>query len=137
MISKIKILEFKHKHYGMLLSMLDDRETEWIQHISYKTLPKIGYIVVFGKHPIAAGFLRRLEGGYGQLDTFVTSPHFGSMFRDGALNLIVDRLLDDAKSLDLLGIMAITKDEGIISRAKERGFNTIPQVLLGLDLSRR
>ena len=109
MISQIKILEFKFKHYDLLLSMLNDRKTEWIQEISYKTLPKIGYIAMFGKQPIAAGFLRKLEGGYARLDTFVTSPHFGNKIRNNALNLIVDELLRNAEELELLGVMAVTK----------------------------
>jgi len=110
--------------------MLESQKCNWIQHVSYKTLPKIGYIAMLGDQPIAAGFLRRVEGGYGQLDTFVTNPHFGSKMRDEGLNKVVDALLIEAKDLDLIGIIAITQDSGIIERSKKYGFRIINQVLI-------
>lgn len=117
--------------------MLQDRKTPWIQDISYQTLPKCGYIAILGKHPIAAGFLRKVEGGYGQLDTFVSNPYFGSKLRNEAINNIVDNLLQDAETQKLRGIIAITQDESIVNRAKDRNFVILPQVILGLNLSRK
>jgi len=115
----------------MLLSMLQDQNTPWIKDISYQTLPKIGYISILGNHPIAAGFLRKVEGGYGQLDTFVTNPYFGSQIRHLAIERIVDSLLLEAEVEDMKGIIAISEDQGIIDRAKEKGFFVIPQTILG------
>lgn len=85
-------------------------------------------------HPIAAGFLRRVEGGYAQLDTFTSNPFFGSKIRHLGINLVVDSLLSDAKDLKLRGILAITEDSGILSRSKTHGFKEIEQKLIGLSL---
>ena len=114
--------------------MLMDQKCEWMQHVSYKTLPKIGYIAMMGEQPIAVGFLRRVEGGYGQLDTFVTSPWFGSQVRHKGLDGIVNALMAEAKDLNLLGLIAVTKDTGIIKRAKSLGWNEISQTLIGIQL---
>ncbi len=99
-----------------------------------QNLPKIGYICYFGKQPVAAGFLRRVEPDYAQMDTFISNPYFGSKVRHEALNKIIDALIDDAKQLELKGILAFTKDQGIFKRATERGFTVIEQALLSLRL---
>lgn len=93
-------------------------------------LPKIGYIAFLGKQAVAAGFLRRIEPNYAQLDTFLSSPYFGSQVRHEAMTKIVDALVSDAKDLNLKGLLAITTDHGIVERAKEIGFTTLNQALL-------
>ena len=100
-----------------------------------KTLPKIGYIAYLGKHPIAAGFLRRVEGGYAQLDTLVSNAHFGSQIRHKGIEMVVDTLLQDAKDLKLHGVIGFTNDPGILKRANSIGFKTLPQSLIGLKLN--
>ena len=127
----VRLVPFKHRHYGMLLHMLEDQEAPFLGFVSYKTLPKIGYLAMLGKHPVAAGFLRRVEGGYAQLDTFVSNRHFGSLVRHEGLSKVTEALINDAKDLKLLGILAITIDDGIIQRAKDQGFHVINQVLVG------
>lgn len=95
------------------------------------TLPKIGYLALLNKQPIAVGFLRRLEPCFAQIDTLASNAYFGSKIRHEAIHLVVNSLLEDAKRLELKGIMALTKDQGIITRAKELGFNEINQVVIG------
>lgn len=129
----MNLLAFKHKHYQLLTDMLQSQECSWREFISYKTLPKIGYIAMLNDQPIAAGFLRRVEGGYGQFDTFATNPYFGSIVRNQGLELVVDALLDDAKRLKLQGLLAFTKDHGILKRAQEKGFHLLPDSLLVLN----
>lgn len=84
--------------------------------------------------PVAAGFLRRVEGGYGQLDTFATNPYLGSKLRHEGINLIWNALLDEAKSLELVGLLAFSRDSGILSRAQSQGFQTVSDTLLVLNL---
>lgn len=131
---EVNVIPFNHSHFKALEEMLYDQKCPWINEITYGTLPKTGYIAFLGKQPIASGFLRRLEGGYAQFDTFVTNPHFGSKVRNDAINFIVNALMEDAKSLKLKGILAVSEDKGIISRAKLLGFQEIKQTLLGLKL---
>jgi len=84
--------------------------------------------------PIAAGFLRRVEGNYAQIDTLVSNPYFGSVIRHDGIKLVVDQLFEDAKALDVQTIIAFTGDEGILQRSKLLGFQVIPQQLIGIAL---
>lgn len=101
------------------------------------TLPKIGFIVSSETQYIAAGFLRRLEGGFGQLDTFVTNPNASSEDRNEALNLLTERLINEAKLLELRGIYAISSDVSVLKRAVATGFQLLPQCIVGLNLESR
>lgn len=118
----------------MLIEMHKDREYLHMNYITMKSLPKIGYIAVMNKQPIAAGFLRRVEGGYAQLDTLVSNPYFGSQIRHVGIKLVVDSLLAEAKDLKLLGIVSFSQDTGILSRAKALGFQVVDQTLICLRL---
>lgn len=102
--------------------------------ITMKTLPRIGYIATHNGHPVAAGFLRRLEGGYGQIDTLVSNPYLGKIIRNEGIKRVVDTLLDDAKRLKLHGIISFTNDSGVLSRAKALGFVELDQKVIALRL---
>lgn len=132
-LDNIYILPFKFKHMQDLLD-LHSLHGEVPSDMTYKNLPKIGYIAYLGKSPVAAGFLRRVEPCYAQFDTFVSNPYFGSQIRNLALSQVVDALTEDAKNLDLEGIIAFTKDEGIFNRAKDEGFRVLNQVILAKRL---
>lgn len=98
------------------------------------TLPKLGYIIYLGKAPIAAGFLRKVEPCFAQIDTLVSNGHFGSKIRHEGIKTIVDTLIADAKRLKLKGLIAHTLDAGTIARAKSLGFHIVPQTILALPL---
>ena len=98
--------------------------------ISMKDLPKIGYICYLGKQPVAAGFLRRVEPNHAQLDTFLSNPYFGSQIRHQGMSMVTDTLLNAAKELELRMVIALTKDESILSRAKDNGFLVVNQTIL-------
>lgn len=112
--------------------MLSDREYLGISTVNMQTLPKIGYIALLNKQPIAAGFLRRVEGGYAQLDTLVSNPYYGSLIRHEGIDKVVKALIDDAKDLKLHGIIAFSSDSGVLSRAETLGFTQINQSLIVL-----
>lgn len=95
-----------------------------------KTLPKTGFMVLMNGYPISAGFLRKVEGGYAQLDTLVSNPYFGSIVRHKAIDLVVDTLIQEAKDLKLHGIIAFTTEPTIVSRAKDKGFKVIEHTLM-------
>lgn len=131
---EVSVVPFKFCHLPMLYEMLNSQQYLDISHISMKTLPKIGYIALLNKQPIAAGFLRRVEGGYAQMDGLTSHAHFGGMIRHDCISKVVNRLLEDAKDLKLQGIIAFTKDRGVLKRAKELGFKTTEQTLIALPL---
>lgn len=99
-----------------------------------KTLPKIGYLALMNGHPIACGFLRRVEGNIAQLDGLTSNANFGSMIRHEAVKAVVDALITDAKRLKLDGIIATTTDKGILERSKSLGFKEIPHQVIALKL---
>lgn len=134
MDNEISIVPFKFKYLTLLLEMLKDREFVNISQINMKTLPKIGYIALMNNQPIAAGFLRMVEGGYAQMDTLVSSPYFGSLIRHDGINKVVEALIGDAKTLRLEGIIAFTRDEGVLKRALSTGFSEVNQQLIALNL---
>lgn len=103
--------------------------------IRMKTLPKIGYIAYLGNIPVAAGFLRRLEGGFAQMDTLVSNPYLGSKTRHIAIDKVVNSLIEDAKTLDLEGVIGLTADLGVLRRAEDMGFKVLDtQKLIALRL---
>jgi hypothetical protein len=105
--------------------MLKSNQYLHIDTVTMKTLPKIGYIALMNGHPIAAGFLRRVEGGYAQLDTLTSNPYFGSQIRHLGITKVVDTLIQDAKDLRLSGIIAFTRDYSVKSRAEAIGFHVL------------
>lgn len=119
----------------MLLDMLESRQYMSLSEINMKTLPKLGYIALLnGKQPVAAGFLRRVEGGYAQLDGLTSNPYFGSQIRHEGIKLVVDHLIDAAKQLKINGIMAFTADKGVLDRAAGLGFVKVEQQLIALRI---
>ena len=118
----------------MLKEMLEDRRAPEAAIVSMKYLPKIGYIALLNKQPIAAGFLRRVEGGYAQIDTLVSNPYFGSQIRHDGIDKVVDWLINDAKDLKLNGILAFTSEESIIARAKDKGFTELDHKVICVRL---
>lgn len=99
-----------------------------------KTLPKIGFIAMKGKMPVAAGFLRRVEPCYAQIDTLVSNAYCGSILRHEGISKIVENLLIEAKKLKLQGIIAHTQDKGTLLRAEALGFHIVPQTIIALNL---
>lgn len=112
--------------------MLKSNQYIGISAIEMKTLPKIGYIALMNNQPIAAGFLRRVEPCYAQLDTLTSNAYFGSQIRHEGIKLVVDTLVEESKRIKLKGIIAFTGDQGILNRAKSLGFHEINQSIIGL-----
>lgn len=129
------IVPFQPEHMGHLRMMNDSHRHTSITDIAYNTLPAIGYIAYMNGWPVAAGFLRRLEPCYAHFDTFITNANLPSDMRHESLNAIVDTLIEQAKSLNLKGVIATTSDEGILKRANELGWHIIPQVLIGKQVT--
>lgn len=134
-MDNIKLREFKLDCMPLLHEMLDSNSYVGVCDITYKTLPKIGFVAMLGSQPVAAGFLRRVEGGFAQMDTLTSNSAFGGMIRHEGIKLIVNELLESAKQLKLKGIIAFTSDEGIMSRAKSIGFHQVDQKLIAIKIS--
>lgn len=134
MDSDISVVPFKFSYLPMLYDMLKSQQYLDISQIRMSNLPKIGYIALLNKQPVAAGFLRRVEGGYGQIDGLTSNAYLGSIIRHQGISKVVNSLLSEAKSLRLEGVLAITKDQGVLKRGIELGFTVVEQTLLALPL---
>jgi hypothetical protein len=131
---EVHVVPFKFKHLQQLIEILQSQNYTGIADISMKTLPRVGYIAFYGKQPIAAGFLRRVEPCFAQLDTLTSNALFGSQVRHEGIKLVVDELTEEAKRLKLKGIIAHTSDSGILSRAQSIGFHVVPQTIIAKPL---
>lgn len=129
---EISIVPFKYKHYDMLIDMLTAQKYKGISYITFKSLPKIGYIALRKGTPVAAGFLRRLEGNMAHFDGLTTNPFLGSIIRNQGISSIVNTLINEAKSIGLDGIVATTNDESVLKRAESLGFTLVPQKIIAL-----
>lgn len=97
-------------------------------------LPEIGFIATEGAIAVAAGFLRKVEGGYAQIDTLVSNKQMPAEMRHIALAGIVDALINEAKHLKLKGIISFTSDESVLLRAVATGFQVSSQAVIVLPL---
>lgn len=118
----------------MLLSLHESQQYEKINTINYKTLPKIGVITYINDMPVAAGFLRRVEPCYAQIDTLVSNAYCGALIRNEGITKVVDYLINEAKRLKLSGIICHTQDKGTLLRAKTLGFHVVPETIIALSL---
>lgn len=125
MLDEVSIVPFKYKHLPLLHEMLKSQNYLGICYIEMKTLPKIGFIALLNNQPIAAGFLRRVEGGFAQIDTLASNAYFGSQIRHAGVSKVVDSLIEEAKHLKLRGIISVSSDTGTLKRAIDLGFKAL------------
>lgn len=130
----IHVIPFKFKHLSLLKDMHTSHHNALKVELSMKNLPKIGYIAMLGKQPVAAGFLRRVEPNIGQLDSFLSNPHLGGIIRHIGLQMVTKNLIQDAKDLGLVGVMVFTENKDILKRAQDEGFKVINQLILSRQL---
>lgn len=131
---EISIIPFRFKHLGMVVDLHASQNYMGIEQITMKNLPKIGYIAMMGKQPVACGFLRRVEGGFAQMDTLASNNYFGSQIRHVGVQAVVDALINEAKQLKLRGIISFSTDCSILRRAEAIGFHKVEHTLIALSL---
>lgn len=85
-------------------------------------MPEIGFVAIYRKTPVGIMFIRRIEGGSALLDGLVTNPDSSSELRHMSIELLTNRCLREAKSLNISNIMAFTSDAGPLKRSAAHGF---------------
>lgn len=134
LLDEVQVVPFKFCFLPMLKDMLEAQEYPDVEDYCMDFLPKIGYIALLNNQPIAAGFLRRVERDIlGQIDSLVSNPYFGAQIRHKGLNMVVDQLLYDAKSIGLKGVYALTVDESVLKRAEAIGFSKVNHQVIALS----
>jgi len=126
----IKLEKYNKAWNPLLKSWLSARD----QDTGTDELPEIGYLAMCDNLPVAAGFVRRCEGGYGILDSFVTNPDAPSEIRNEALDLLASRLIEVAKNSNIKKLLASSLDKNTIERSIRFGFKALPHTLLGLKI---
>jgi hypothetical protein len=125
---------YDESHFDLLVFLHETQASPTVKDLSPITLPKIGFIAMEDVMPVAAGFLRMIEGGFAQFDTLVSNGDLPSEMRHEGLTKLVDRIIQTAKEKQLLGLMCLTRDEGILNRAESLGFHRLYMIPIGLKL---
>lgn len=93
-------------------------------------MPELGWVASDLEAPIAMAFLRRVEGNYAILDGLVTDPTAPGPLRSKAIDLVVKKVFDIAKELEIKGLMAHTRDINTLYRSQKFGFVRSPDTLI-------
>lgn len=97
-------------------------------------LPQLGYISSHDGEFVAAGFIARVEGNSGIMDSFITDPDKSSIARHECLDEVIEHLIADAEHMGMRAIWAFSVDDGIMKRQERFGFKKMPNPLTVLEL---
>lgn len=97
-------------------------------------VPAIGYVAYCRGEPIACAFIRAVEGGYAQLDGLASNPSAPGEMRHSAIDLVVEKVMKEAKALGYKGMLAYSVDAATLMRSIRHGFKVMPHVLIVADL---
>ncbi len=70
----------------------------------------------------AVGFLYRTDSGLAWMEWITTNPASDKMDRDKALNLLIETLINEAKSQGVAAVFTSVEDTGLIDRYGQHGF---------------
>lgn len=93
-------------------------------------IPALAWIILDGETPVATAFIRRVEGGFGQLDGLCTNPSLPGATRHEAIDLIVAHAIKEAYVHGITSLYALSVDEGTLMRSEKHGFVRAPHVLI-------
>lgn len=97
-------------------------------------MPENGYVAYKGLEPVAMAFIRKVEGGFGQLDGLVSNPTSSPKCRDLCIDIVVTKSLQEAKALGLRSIIAFSLDANTLARSVKHGFVQQPHTMIMVDL---
>jgi hypothetical protein len=97
-------------------------------------IPDVGFVANFKNRPIAAGFLRQIEGQNAIFDSLVTNPNATPEFRHIGLDMVIEAIIYAAKKRGINQVLAFSVDEGTLKRALRHNFVKLPHTVISLDL---
>lgn len=98
-------------------------------------MPEFGAVAYDDAIPVAAGFIRRVEGNHGQLDGLVTDPDQPGELRSNAIDLVVEELMAMAKAMRIRSLVAFSADTNTLMRSLKHGFVQQPHTMIVADLT--
>lgn len=114
----------KENHSTQLYSLIIKRNLE---QLSLYDLPEFGLVAFQDNNLIAAGFLRKVEGNYAMMDSYITDPEAPGMLRHEALDRITAKLITISRANNINALLAFSKDLHTIKRAEDHRFLTLPE----------
>lgn len=129
----IKVTHYQNDYFDHLVALHESQDSDFAQMLEPSMLPDIGYVAYEGSIVVAMGFLRIVEGGYGQIDTLVTNGDLSPTLRHNGVSEVVNYLIAKARIMKLKGLICLTNDEGILSRANSLGFHNTNQTAIALS----
>jgi len=121
-----------HKHYKLMLEWLTAREHYLPPE---DEMPTVGFVAHLEGKPVAMGFIRRVEGSYGQLDGLVSNPSFPGDLRSQAIDIVVENIINKAKLMNLKCLTATSLDKNTLERSIKHGFVKLPHTVIAVDLT--
>lgn len=107
----------KHKTHAETLLTLRNMD----YHLS-SDLPSYGLIAIEKNVPYAMGFVRRMEGPYAMLDSYISNPMSPYNRRDKCLDIITKKLVEWCEINAITKIVAFSENNAIVKRAQLHGF---------------
>lgn len=105
---------------------------------SLDELPEMGITVLDDQsNPVAAGFIRRCEGGMAIIDSAVTKPDAEAVVRHKAMELLGKSILEVCASQGYHRVISFSVDENTLKRLQTMGFQQSPLAVMSLDLRNR
>lgn len=100
-------------------------------------MPKLGYVAYERGEPIACAFLRNMEGTCAMFDGLCTNPDAPGDMRSYAIDLLVEKVIKEAKHLGYKGILAFTVDYSTLMRSQKFGFRVQPHVFIVSEFNQK
>ncbi len=101
--------------------------TDWFKERNFPPvlpwmLPKTGLVVMHDEAPCAMGHLYRTDSGLAVISHLVTRPDYPGDIRNGALNLLVESLVEKAKQNKVKMVCFSTNLPKVEARFERLGF---------------
>lgn len=122
---------YPSEHEDFMRDLLGSRGMSWSL---IPELPQFGLIAFIEGEPVAAGFLRQVEGGFAMLDGLISNPNKSSEERHEAIDGVVHGLTAMAQRTGLTKLIAFSEDEGTLKRSLEHGFVHMKHSFIVLNL---
>lgn len=111
-------------------------ESWWKEHgwtpVHPSLLPSTGFIVWQGLQPLAAGFLYLTDSKFCVLDWVLSAPKSDRIERGKALDLLLDSLIQAARTNEKSVIFTTVKHPRLIERYKAHGFITTDEQMTSM-----
>lgn len=103
--------------------------------VEHSDMPEVGYVAYKNGDPIAAAFLRRCEGNIAILDSLCTDPMARGELRHEAIDLLVNKIIEQCAHMRIKSLFAFTVDAGILDRSQKHGFVKSDHIVISREVS--